>query len=29
MVQQGRDTIVSAIEKGREAYQQARTRENE
>jgi gas vesicle protein len=28
MVQQGRETLTSAIEKGREAYQQARTREN-
>jgi gas vesicle protein len=27
MVQQGRDTLTSAIEKGREAYQQAKARE--
>jgi hypothetical protein len=28
MVQQGRETLTTAIEKGREAYQQARAREN-
>ena len=28
MMQQGRETLTTAIEKGREAYQQARTREN-
>jgi gas vesicle protein len=28
MVQQGRETLTAAIEKGREAYQQARGREN-
>jgi gas vesicle protein len=27
-INQGRDTIASAIERGKEAYQQARTREN-
>ena len=27
ILNQGRDTLTSAIEKGREAYQQARTRE--
>jgi gas vesicle protein len=27
LVQQGRDTLTTAIEKGREAYQQARARE--
>jgi gas vesicle protein len=27
MVQQGRDTLTNAMEKGREAYQQARARE--
>jgi len=28
MVNQGRETITTAIERGREAYQQARAREN-
>jgi gas vesicle protein len=28
MVQQGRETLTTAIEKGREAYEQARAREN-
>lgn len=28
MLNQGRDTLTTAIERGREAYQQARTREN-
>ena len=28
MMQQGRETLTTAIEKGREAYQQARAREN-
>jgi len=28
VLNQGRETIASAIERGREAYQQARTREN-
>ena len=28
MLNQGRDTLTTAIERGREAYQQARSREN-
>lgn len=28
IVRQGRETIVNAVEKGREAYQQARTKEH-
>ena len=28
MVRQGRETLANAVEKGREAYQQARAREN-
>lgn len=28
IVKQGRDTLANAVEKGREAYQQARAREN-
>lgn len=28
MVKQGRETLATAVEKGREAYQQARSREN-
>ena len=28
IVQQGRETLTTAIERGREAYQQARSRDN-
>jgi len=28
MLNQGRETLTTAIERGREAYQQARSREN-
>ena len=28
MINQGRETVTTAIERGREAYQQARTRDN-